>query len=42
MLWRIAYRVLGEGVRYLDIVKKNSNMINNPDLIYPSQVFALP
>ena len=42
MLWRIAYRTYGRGIRYLDIVKRNARQINNPDLIYPTQVFALP
>ena len=42
MLWRIAYRTYGRGIRYLDIVKRNARQINNPDLIYPAQVFALP
>ena len=42
MLWRIAYRTYGSGIRYLDIVKRNARQINDPDLIYPAQVFALP
>ena len=41
-LWRIAYRSFGEGVRYIDIVRKNTGDINNPDLIYPNQIFSLP
>ena len=41
-LWRIAYRSFGEGVRYVDIVRKNANDIDNPDLIFPNQIFALP
>ena len=41
-LWRIAYRSFGEGVRYIDIVRKNNSDINNPDLIYPNQIFSLP
>ena len=41
-LWRIAYRSFGEGVRYIDIVRKNTSDINNPDLIYPNQIFSLP
>ena len=41
-LWRIAYRSFGEGVRYMDIVRKNTSDINNPDLIYPNQIFSLP
>ena len=42
MLWRIAYRTYGDGIRYLDIVKRNQDRIANPDLIYPAQIFALP
>ncbi len=41
-LWRIAYRRLGEGIRYVDIVRRNSREINDPDLIYPNQIFAIP
>ena len=41
-LWRIAYRSFGKGVRYIDIVRKNKSDINNPDLIYPNQIFAIP
>ena len=41
-LWRIAYRRFGKGVRYIDIVRKNTGEIDNPDLIYPNQIFALP
>lgn len=42
MLWRIAYRTYGNGIRYLDIVKRNQERIVDPDLIYPAQIFALP
>ena len=41
-LWRIAYRSYGEGVRYVDIVRRNLGSIVDPDLIYPNQIFALP
>ncbi len=41
-LWRIAYRRLGEGIRYVDIVRRNSREISDPDLIYPKQIFAIP
>lgn len=41
-LWRIAYRSYGKGVRYVDIVRRNNSSIDNPDLIYPNQIFALP
>lgn len=41
-LWRIAYRSYGQGVRYVDIVRRNADQINDPDLIYPNQIFAVP
>lgn len=41
-LWRIAYRSYGEGVKYVDIVRRNAAAINDPDLIFPNQIFALP
>lgn len=39
-LWHIAKRFLGDGARYQEIA--NLNNINNPDLIYPGQVFKIP
>ena len=42
MLWRIAYHQLGEGVKYVDIVRRNQQDIADPDLIYPKQIFAVP
>jgi hypothetical protein len=41
-LWRIAYRQFGEGIRYVDIVRRNQTDIVDPDLIYPNQIFAVP
>ena len=41
-LWRIAFRSYGEGVRYVDIVRRNAAAINDPDLIFPNQIFAIP
>lgn len=41
-LWRIAYRSYGEGVRYVDIFRRNADQIDDPDLIYPNQIFAVP
>jgi nucleoid-associated protein YgaU len=41
-LWRIARRVYGEGTRYSVIYQANREMIRDPNLIYPGQVFALP
>lgn len=42
MLWRIAFRSYGSGVRFVDIVRANPGRIGDPDLIYPNQIFALP
>ena len=42
MLWRIAYQQLGDGVKYVDIVRRNKQNITDPDLIYPKQIFAVP
>ena len=41
-LWRIAYRAYGQGVRYIDIFKRNNERINDPNLIFPNQIFAIP
>ena len=41
-LWRIAYRSYGEGIKYVDIVRRNAAAINDPDLIFPNQIFAIP
>ena len=41
-LWTIARHVYGSGWRYTVIFDANANQINNPDLIYPGQVFTLP
>ena len=41
-LWRIAYRQFGDGIRYVDIVRRNQKDIQDPDLIYPKQIFAVP
>ena len=29
-------------MRYIDIVRRNIGDIDDPDLIYPNQIFALP
>jgi len=42
VLWRIAYKSYGESIRYVDIFKRNISRIDNPDLIFPNQVFAIP
>jgi nucleoid-associated protein YgaU len=41
-LWRIARRVLGEGMHYVHIYEANHPQIRDPDLIYPGQVFEVP
>ncbi len=41
-LWRIAYKTYGQGIRYLDIYRQNKSSINDPDLIYPDQIFVIP
>ena len=41
-LWRIAFQSYGEGVKYVDIVRRNAAAINDPDLIFPNQIFAIP
>jgi nucleoid-associated protein YgaU len=41
-LWRIARRSYGEGLRYTVIYEANKDLIRNPDLIYPGQVFVIP
>ena len=41
-LWRIAYQSYGEGIKYVDIVRRNSAAIGDPDLIFPNQIFAIP
>ncbi len=41
-LWRIARRQYGKGVFYSVIFDANRDQIENPDLIYPGQVFFVP
>jgi nucleoid-associated protein YgaU len=41
-LWSIARSVYGEGTAYLLIYDANRRQIDDPDLIYPGQVFDLP
>ncbi len=41
-LWRIARATYGRGVLYTVIYSANAGQIEDPDLIYPGQVFALP
>ena len=41
-LWRIARATYGQGILYTVIYSANTGQIEDPDLIYPGQVFALP
>ena len=41
-LWRIARKTLGGGIYYSEIYKNNISKIENPDLIFPGQVFNIP
>ena len=41
-LWQISRRVYGQGVRYTTIYLANHDLINNPDLIEPGQIFGVP
>ncbi|MEM7058731.1 MAG: LysM peptidoglycan-binding domain-containing protein [Pseudomonadota bacterium] len=42
VLWRIAEQFYGEGVRYSLIYGANTELIRDPDLIYPGQEFSIP
>ena len=41
-LWRIARRSYGRGIKYTIIYKANLYQINDPDLIFPGQIFEVP
>lgn len=41
-LWRIAQHSYGDGLLYTEIFQANRTKINDPNLIYPGQVFAVP
>jgi nucleoid-associated protein YgaU len=41
-LWRISRRVYGRGVRYSTIYMANQEQIEDPDRIWPGQVFRVP
>jgi nucleoid-associated protein YgaU len=41
-LWAIAREKYGEGVLYVRVFEANKDLIRDPDLIYPGQVFDLP
>ncbi len=41
-LWAIAEDRFGSGVEYVRVYEANRDLIRDPDLIYPGQVFAIP
>jgi hypothetical protein len=41
-LWRISRRNYGRGIKYHAIFNANRNLIQDPDLIYPGQIFVVP
>jgi hypothetical protein len=41
-LWRIARQTYGRGVRFSVIYAANRDVIRDPNMIFPGQVFALP
>jgi nucleoid-associated protein YgaU len=41
-LWTIAENHYGSGVRYTRIYAANQDLIEDPDLIFPGQIFSLP
>ncbi len=41
-LWGIARASYGDGILYVHVFEANRDLIRNPDLIYPGQVFTVP
>ncbi|WP_043747642.1 LysM peptidoglycan-binding domain-containing protein [Pseudooceanicola atlanticus] len=41
-LWAIARDRYGEGIAYVRVFNANKDLIRDPDLIYPGQVFTVP
>lgn len=41
-LWAIATERFGDGAQYVRVYEANRELIRDPDLIYPGQVFTLP
>jgi nucleoid-associated protein YgaU len=41
-LWAIARDQFGSGVMYVAVFEANRDLIRDPDLIYPGQVFRMP
>ena len=41
-LWRLARRSYGSGLQFTIIYEANNDQIQDPDLIFPGQIFAMP
>lgn len=41
-LWAIAEENLGSGILYVEVFEANADLIRDPDLIYPGQIFRIP
>lgn len=41
-LWAIAREEMGEGIMYVAVYEANRDLIRDPDLIFPGQVFRIP
>ncbi|GFE63929.1 peptidoglycan-binding protein LysM [Litoreibacter roseus] len=41
-LWGIAQEQFGDGVQYVRVYEANRELIRDPNLIYPGQIFTLP
>ncbi|MGQ0538697.1 MAG: LysM peptidoglycan-binding domain-containing protein [Gemmatimonadaceae bacterium] len=41
-LWKIAKERYGDGAKWKRIYEANKDVIKNPDLIHPGQVFKIP
>ncbi|GAB4545158.1 MAG: LysM peptidoglycan-binding domain-containing protein [Ruegeria sp.] len=41
-LWAISRERFGDGILYVRLVEANRDLIRDPDLIYPGQVFTIP
>ncbi|WP_299742557.1 zinc dependent phospholipase C family protein [uncultured Tateyamaria sp.] len=41
-LWKLTKALVGDGRRYPELVEANIDAIDDPDLIYPGQIFTVP